>query len=116
MIITPFIFNRFLNLLIASYIIFVIVLWMRRNPKQWLYLFPALFWVSHIEIFYIYWLLSYAGAFGMVFNLSFLNDWGSLTVSHALWTLAIIVSGLLARFFNRFIVTWLFLAFGVRGG
>ena len=113
---TPFVFNRIVNLVVALYITGAICLWMKRNPRQWLYLFPALFWVTHIVIFYSFWLMSYFGAFNLAFNLQFLNDWGSVTVSHALWTLAIIVSGLLARFLNRFIITWLFVAIGGRVG
>jgi len=114
--ITPFVYNRAVNLIVSLYISIAIVIWMVRNKDQWLYLFPALFWSLHGLVFYVYWLLSYFGVFGLAFILQAMNDWGSVFASHGLWTLAIIVSGLLARFFNKFVITWVLVLVGVRGG
>lgn len=115
--ITPFVYNRMINLAICFLIVAIIAALMHRHRRKAFYLFPPLFWVLHGSVFYSYWLISYFGYLGLSFHLQMLNDWGSVFVAHGLWSLLIILGGLLFRFAQViFLSLMVFFVSGGRGG
>lgn len=99
----PLIAMRFVSLFVFTNCALWCALWIRRNPQDRFYAFPALAIFLHAILFYTFYLMDYFALRGVPFVLQAYSDWGAFFILHVGFTSLFILIDLVTNLFTKFL-------------